>query len=251
MPYPTLSLEAAQSIDQSRRDYVPFHVDSYTIWKPGENFVESTAIDCLNQCCDLVEVAKETTLSRSEFDSQCARLLHAALKLPVRVAGDADFWRWLTFAQGAYGAEIVDWRYGNRAGDLAPNPARAVYYGLGPMKKGMFAKLWICANTMNVADQPNPYDGIEYADVDLWDSHIIDVDYGSVPAVARAFVKVVRDLDLPRGGPRELDKPAGYRDLAKEIRRRNATVAFELFSDVEAYDWVVAVWDERQTWSRR
>ena len=96
-----------------------------------------------------------------------------------------------------------------------------------------------------------PYDGIEYADVDLWDSHVIDVDYGSVPGMARAFVKVVRDLALPRGNTSDSDKSVGYRDLAKEVRRRNATMAFELFSDVEAYNWIVALWEERQTWCKR
>ena len=252
MTYPRLPLDAARAIDESRRggDSSP-EVRSFEIRKVGEDFDESIATDCLNQCCDLIEMTEDAEASHAEFDSRCARLVHETLALPVRIAGDADFWRWLTFTQGCYGAEIVDWRYGHGRRKMEPSPARSVYYGLELMKKGMFAKLWICANMMYIKDAPNPYDGIEYADVDLWDSHVIDVDYGSAPAMARAFVKVVRDLALPRGSPNAPEQPTGYRDLAKELRRRHATVAFELFDDAVAYRFVEDVWNERESWCKR
>ena len=115
----------------------------------------------------------------------------------------------------------------------------------------MFAKLWICANVMYVARAPNPYDGIEYADVDLWDSHIIDVDFGSSAVMARAFVKVVRDLQLARGVTNDAAVPAGFRDLAKEIRRRHTTIVFELFDDDQAYRWVQRLWEDRESWCRK
>ena len=198
----------------------------------------------------------EEKMSRAVFDSHCAPIVHATLKLSVRVAGDPDFWRWLTFAQGHWGAELVDWRYGgghrrlSSSGDSS-GIAREIYYGIGPMKKGMFAKLWLCAELMHTEEAPNPYDGIEYTDVDLWDSHIVDVDYGSVGCMARAFVKVVRDLSIPRGSPNSPNMSPGYRDLTKEIRRRHASIAFELFGDAEAQDFVKEVWDERESWYRR
>ena len=254
MSYPGLSIEAASEIDKSRRADINLNQDigALAIWKPGAHFDKAIAKDCLNQCCDLVEMMRDTSASPAEFDSKCAPLVHGALALSPQVAGDGDFWRWLTFMDHCYGAEIVDWRYGRRRkGQASSGVARQVYYGLGHMKKGMFAKLWICADMMYVENQKTPYDGIEYADVDLWDSHVIDVDYGSVPAVARAFVKIVRDLRLPRGGPSTPNESAGYRDLAKEIRRRHATLAIELFSDDIAYLWIKEVWGERDSWCRR
>ena len=250
MSYPGLPIDSARSIDDMRRldrSKSP-DGDQFAVRKRGADFDESTAIDCLNQCCELIEAIEDEDATPAQFDSRCAPLIHSTLKLPARVAGDADFWRWLTFTQGCYGAEIVDWRYGRRHGTSTATPARHVYYGLGLMKKGMFAKLWICANVMFREGDPIPYDGIEYPDVDLWDSHVIDVDYGSVPTMARAFVRVVRDLSLKRGSPNNADVPTGYRDLAKEIRRRNATVAFEMFDDVEAYHWIQNVWNERESW---
>ena len=258
MSYPGLPLEVARSIDESRRNGSKslLDVEHATIWKAGEDFDESIANDCLTQCCDLVETTKESGASRAEFDSQCAPIVHKTLNLPVQVAGDPDFWRWFTFTQGHWGAELVDWRYGSGHGKSVTSEslaakARPVYYGLGLMKKGMFAKLWLCADRMHIEGAPGMYDGIDYADVDLWDSHVIDVDYGSVGAMARAFVKVVRDLSLSRGSPNSVAAPPGYRDLAKEIRRRHATVAFELFSDAEAYEYVRDVWNERDSWCKR
>ena len=256
MSYPGLSLDAARSIDESRRGnlagFSPPDIEGMTTWKTGPNFTESIAKDCLNQICDIVADSMEYVKTHGEFDSMCARLVHETLNISSRIAGDADFWRWLTFTEKCCGAEIVDWRYGNGRKKANSNqPARSVYYGLGLMKKGMFAKLWICANMMHVEDAPNPYDGIEVTDIDLWDSHVIDIDYGSVPAMARAFVKLVRNEKVPRGNPNAPDAPAGYRDLAKEIRRRHATVAFETFNESEAYEYIMNVWNERESWGER
>lgn len=257
MSYPGLPHDVTRSIDESRRNGGESSpdIESVTIMKPGADFDESSAIDCLTQCNDLVEETEAAGASHAEFDSRCAPVVHETLALPVRVAGDPDFWRWLTFTQGHWGAEIIDWRYasGRRKSSTSTSglpKARPVYYGLGLMKKGMFAKLWLCADRMHVEGVPE-YDGIEYADVDMWDSHVIDVDYGSVSQMARAFVKVVRDSALPRGSPNSPEVAPGYRDLAKEIRRRHASVAFELFDDDEAQEYVRAVWNERESWCKR
>ena len=251
MPYPALSLDKARELDSIRRQSLEPLLDENPQWKEGPDFVEETATECLGQCWEILADCVEGGLGPSAFDAECAPVLHDSLNLHIAIAADPDFWRWLTFGRRGDGAEIVDRRYGggrNRLiGEDKPGRARQVYYGLGPMKKGMFAKLWIRANLMYLADAPNPYDGIEYPDVDLWDSHVIDVDYGSAPAVARAFVRVVRDLDIPRDG-KASRLAVGYRDLAKEIRRRHASQALELLSNGEAYEWVTGIWKERDLW---
>lgn len=251
MAYPGLSLEEAEKIDQARRTrgVLPAVADVQA-WKPGPDFETATASDCLEQCCDVLYAAQEDGASMAEFDGRCAPILHHVLQLRPRIAGDGDFWRWLTFTQGGFGAQLVDWRYrprGRGSGD-PDGLARPVYYGLRRMKKGMFAKLWMCAEAMHIPGAHQPYDGIEYADADLWDSHIIDIDYGSVPAMARAFVKFVRDRQLPRGEATDPTASAGFRDLAKEVRRRHATIALELLDDSAAYTWLHAVWSDRQEW---
>ncbi|MYK62323.1 MAG: hypothetical protein F4034_10235 [Chloroflexi bacterium] len=253
MSYLGLGLEAAKAAYAARKENGAARLDKRDVlYKSGADFEESRAKDCLNQCCDLAATAQDDGMPMAEFDSQCAPIVHGTLRLPPIIAGDADFWRWLTFMEDGLGAEIVDWRYGSghrkRSGS---GPARSIYYGLEELKKGMFAKLWICANVMYVEDASDPYDGIEYADVDLWDSHVIDVDFGSSAVMARAFVKVIRDLKLPRGAANDPTVPAGFRDLAKEMRRRHAAIVFELFDDGEAYGWVKRLWEERESWCRK
>ena len=253
MSYPCLGIEAAKAAYEARVDRRPPPRDSEaTLYKSGADFSESNGIDCLNQCCDLALTAQHDNWSAAEFDGQCAPLVHRTLRLPPIVAGDADFWRWLTFSQGGYGAGLVDRRYsGPRGRPSWSSPdglARPVYYGLEDLKKGMFAKLWICANVMYIEGVGDPYDGIDYPDVDLWDSHVIDVNFGSSAVMARAFVKVVRDLKLPRGEAKDPAVPAGFRDLAKEIRRRQATVVLEMFDEQNARRWVEELWKERESW---
>ena len=250
MAYPALSLDNARRLDSIRRQTTEPYPEEQAQWKEGPDFLEETAAECLGQCWEVLADCVEQRLGPSAFDAACAPVLHGGLGLDISIAADPDFWRWLTFGRRGDGAEIVDRRFGggrNRLLDEEPSQARQIYYGLGSMKKGMFAKLWIRANLMHVPGVSNPYDGIDYPDVDLWDSHVIDVDYGSVPAVARAFVRVVRDLDIPRDG-RTSGLAVGYRDLAKEIRRRHASQILELLSDAEALEWVTGVWKERDRW---
>lgn len=253
LSYPSLGIEVARAAHKARVEGTPAPRDAEaTLYKSGADFNPSRGIDCLNQCCDLALEARDAHWSAAEFDGQCAPLVHRTLALPPIVAGDADFWRWLTFSQGGYGAGLVDVRYSGHRGKPSwsgtDNPARPVYYGLEDLKKGMFAKLWICANVMYVEGASDPYDGIDYPDVDLWDSHVIDVNFGSSAAMARAFVKVVRDMRLTRGDAGDPEAPAGFRDLAKEIRRRQATIVFEMFDDGTARRWVEELWKERKSW---
>ena len=253
MSYPCLGIEAAKAAYEARAEGKPPPRDTEaTLYKPGADFNESRGIDCLNQCCDLALTARHDDWSAARFDGQCAPLVHRTLSLPSIVAGDADFWRWLTFSQGGFGAVVVDRRYGDRRGrpswSSPVGSARSVHFGLGDLKKGMFAKLWICANAMYVEDATDPYDGVDYPDVDLWDSHVIDVNFGSSAVMARAFVKIVRDMRMPRGESSDPAAAAGFRDLAKEIRRRQATIVFEMFDDQTARRWVEELWKDRKSW---
>ena len=252
MAYPCMGIEAAKAAYEARLEGKSPPREADTIQsKPGPDFDAARGIDCLNQCIDLALQARDARWSGAEFDGQCAPLLHKTLDLSPIVAGDADFWRWITFCQGGLGATLVDRRYSGGRGIPSwsdpDNLARPVYYGLEDLKKGMFAKLWICANVMYLEGANDPYDGIEYPDVDLWDSHVIDVNFGSSAVMARAFVKVVRDMKLPRGDAND-PGAAGFRDLAKEIRRRQATVVFEMFDDQTAQGWVEELWRERKSW---
>jgi len=64
----------------------------------------------------------------------------------------------------------------------------------------------------------------------------------------QAFVEFVADEDLPRGDVNNPSAPAGFRDLAKELRRRFPTVAFELMRRDVARSYISSVWADRLLW---
>ena len=114
-------------------------------------------------------------------------LVHRHLGLNPIVAGDAGFWRWLTFSGEGELADLVDWRYpGQDSGH-----AREQYFGLGQMKEGMYAYLWLCAQSVWDPTLEDPYELSRRGDVDVWQSHVVRIDFGSVPQLARAFIRFV------------------------------------------------------------
>ena len=86
------------------------------------------------------------------------------------------------------------------------------------------------------------------SDLDFWRSHVVRVDQGCCHALMQAFVSFVSNKDLPRGDANNPDAPAGFRDLAKELRRRFPTVAFELMDRKAANTFVESVWQDRKLW---
>ena len=244
MSYSGISVEQANRVFSTRGNVEDLTdlISEVTLTKGGADFNEEIARDVINQLNDLV-CSFLGSKQWAKCDSKCAPLVHQSLSLTPAIAGDPDFWRWLTFSYNCFGAEIIDARYGDQK-EIRVNSANNKYYGLTTMKEGMFAKLWICANVMYDPESDSPYDGIEYADADLWDSHIVAIDFGSVPQMARAFIKFVRDDKIPRGKKDQ----TGFRDLAKELRRRYATIAFEVLSEAEARDFIAGVWADRASW---
>ena len=174
----------------------------------------------------------------AHFEGLAAGALHNQLALPPQVAGDPAFWRWFTFSHEGDFAHLVNWRYA--AGD--PPNARPRYF-LGHVKETMYGYLWLRANAVFDPTSTDPYGLCRRGDVDLWQSHVVRVDFGSVPVMARAFVRTV----YPEPGIQRLSRQE-YRALAIELTRRNSSMLFELFDDEQALEFIDAVWRERASW---
>jgi len=171
------------------------------------------------------------------FERLAAPLVHQKLKLSPITAGDARFWCWLTFSCDGQFAEIVDLRYGDSAA------GRHGYMGFGTLKQGFLAYLWLRANAVYDKDASDPYLFCGRGQSDFWTSHIIRVDFGSMPSMARAFVKYVH----PDEGTQRLQL-LEYRALSSELTRRNASTLLELLDDKSAYEFIEQVWAERNEW---
>ncbi len=179
MSYPTLS------IDEAERLYVAFRDDQLDDDDLADvtRYVEGPAIDpsriesLAHILWEIVEGLEQGRNSGLEFERIAAPELHEHLSLSQVSAADAGFWRWLTFSSGGDLAALVKWRYG-RNDKSTPKK----YFGMGNVKESMYGYLWLRANAVYAPSRPDPYESCRRGDVDLWQSHIVRVDFGSVPA---------------------------------------------------------------------
>ena len=238
--YPTLPVEAARRAFNAHvtEQAVEPIVQEATMQVSGAEFDEAKSVDLRNV---LWELAHGFGRPGYQFERQAASLVHQRLGLHPNIAGDAGFWRWLTFSVDGELAQLVDWRYrGQNTGH-----AREQYFGFGQMKEGMYAYLWLCAQAVFDPALEDPYELSRRGDVDVWQSHIVRIDFGSVPQLARAFIRFV----FPEGEKQFLHREQ-YRQLAKEVTRRNASMAFELLDDSESLELIGDIWEQRGTWGR-
>jgi hypothetical protein len=243
MTYPTLSEMRAEDALRALRINKPLDEGALAVvteQADGADFDESVLPELaagLYQIVDKLGDPRPQSFG-AEFERAAAPLVHRVLKLESMVAGDACFWRWLSFAAGGELGLLVDWRYGSHA-----QPALSKYFGFGQPKESLYGYLWMRANAVYDDERRDPYELSRAGDVDIWQSHVIRVDFGSVPAVARAFVELVH----PSGAPQALSRE-DYRDLAVEVTRRNASSAFELFDAAAAANFMSQIWKERDGW---
>ena len=238
--YPTLPVEAARRAFDAHvaEQAVEPIVQEATVQVSGAEFDEARSVDLSNV---LWELAHGFDKPGHAFERQTASLVHLRLGLHSIVAGDAGFWRWLTFSVDGELAQLVDWRYpGQETGH-----AREQYFGFGQMKEGMYAYLWLCAQAVFDPTLEDPYELSRRGDVDIWQSHIVRIDFGSVPQLARAFIRFVFPEEEEQFLRREQ-----YRQLAREVTRRNASMAFELLDDSESLELIGDIWEQRGAWGR-
>ena len=236
--YPTLSVEAARRAFEGHLAEKPIEsmAQESTVQVSGPEFDEAESIDLSNVLWELAHGFEKPGYA---FERQAASLVHRHLGLHPIVAGDAGFWRWLTFSGEGNLADLVDWRYpGQETGH-----AREQYFGFGQTKEGMYAYLWLCAQSVLDFTLGDPYELSRRGDVDVWQSHVVRIDFGSVPQLARAFIRFVFPDEETQFLRREQ-----YRQLAREVTRRNASMAFELLDDSESLELIRDIWERRHAW---
>ena len=239
MAYPVLEESVARELFKKyvSHDLSPEDISTFERYKDGPALEIESARDLANI---LWEIAQDLRPG-AKFEKLARPVTHERLNLSPKVAGDIGFWRWLTFASDGNLAELVDWRYGKAD---EPGSANEIYFGFGQIKKSMYGYLWLCADAAYDSTLEDKYELVRRGeDVDLWQSHIIRIDFGSVPQLARAFVRFL----FPSESEQRLSREE-YRKLAPELSRRNASIAYELMSEDECMSFIEEVWKERDIW---
>jgi len=245
MRYPTLNLGDAKRVLETWRAGEPRAAE--TTWRGPEGapaFDVERVEDVVEEVYDLRRRMGEpegaSKVYGARFEGRAAGLVHEGLDLPAPVAADPEFWIWLTFGSGIDGpAHLVTWRHGKPG---RPFSAQDPNYGLTTdLEKGLFSRLWMRAHVVYDPGAPDPYALAERGSQDLWRSHLLRTEYGQVPRVARALLTFVHPDESP-------DEPRANTDvvraMAKALRRRHATSAFELLDDDGARALVREVYDE-------
>lgn len=252
MTYKTLPLAGAEKLFKwhQEQDVSRFYSSEASNLFSASESSQVTADDAAHELLsELLEmVANNSALEigswKGRFDAEAAAKIHSTLQLTADVAGDPDYWRWLTFSNDGLGLQIVDYRYG----DGSPGSAKRSHYALEDLADGTLAKLWLRANSVYLG-KVGDYDLLgDLQDIDFWESHVLKIDFGRVPQLTRAFVQFVINNELPRGKNNDPAVDPGFRNLAPELTRRNATLAFEVLSEDECYELIETVWAERDSW---
>ena len=237
-------LSLYRSNQLSQRELVDLTTDTFDKKSSAGDLIGAAIHRCL-EIYDEYSVDNKN-FRTGEFDHDLARLFHEEAEIEEHWARDPGLWVWVTFAFNSYGAFLVDRRF-SKSGDEEKGKALDKHYGLGSLHAGLFAKCWIHADISIKAT--DDYSLLEMTDVDFWDSHILGVDYGHSMPMCYAFFKLIKDKNISRGNVNDQSVPIGYRDLAKELTRRNPTVCYELMDKNVAYEYIENLWDSRTSWS--
>ena len=173
-------------------------------------------------------VADRSVTKDQKFDVAACRIVHEGLKLPLNLAADDGFWRWLVLDRFY---EIVESRH-TRMRDFA---------GLGnfgidaPAELNRMKILWLRADIVYDANTEDPYHlACRLSPTDFWESGIIRHRYGWAPELARALVKF-QYPDADSGtGTLHLTDTNGIRVLYKRLRQLHTTVAFEYLDEEQS-----------------
>ena len=174
------------------------------------------------------------------FEGRAAELVHELLELPALIATDHEFWLWFVFGSGHEApGKLVSWRHVSADSPFGTQDAN---FGLTTdLEKGFFSRLWLRAHLLHDPSAADPYEYAKRGSQDLWRSHLFRTEYGMVPVVAKAFLRFA----FPDEDPDRASVPNDVlRAMAKELRRRNATSAFELLDDESAQSLMKAVYED-------
>lgn len=175
----------------------------------------------------------------AKYEGFASGVVHAILDIPPSVAADHEFWIWLTLGGTQdYMPKLVSWRHG---GDSHMHNALDINYGLTTdLEKGFFSRLWLRGDIGFDEARENPYELSERGDQDFWRSHILRQDFGQVPNIFRAFSLFIYPDTHKRN---HVVENKVVREMAKELRRRHATSAYELLSFEDAKHLIQTVYE--------
>lgn len=221
--YPTLSVaRGRQRLDELRLDRSSYPCAGRVAEQFLENEVAMSADAAVSEVRGRLTVLNQDHM----FDATVSEVVHRNLKVPVNVAEDDGFWRWMAIELGP---DVIEHRH------KTPNvDAHIDNFGLGGKWENLFKRLWFRAELSIDANAEDPYELTRRGHVDFWASAIVRHRYSSSRILNRALIEFVYPRPEERLGAiwRIVERPGrpGLRTLYTRLRQVQSTVAYETLS---------------------
>lgn len=180
---------------------------------------------------------KRGPTKRDSIEGAAAIVLYEAVEhLPAMVLNDPGFWRYLSFAYDGFW-EFAAWRHREQ---LGKPKSFSKYVDAKRPRECVLTRMFLRVHALHGDGD----DDREYRDLaasiktnaaDFWRAHIVRVQTGKSPAVARSLARRQREDDLPRNVIRE---------FAKIVNRIHANVVTAIYDDEEADAFILDLREE-------
>lgn len=241
MSYPGLSKEGAEKLfSQYLKKDLFENFEQLEEVKSGGDFDKNLISPLLHEFLGKLTEYKDKKIPVAKFDAWASIKLYERWKLPLNIAGDHDFWRWVTFSDEGLGLMVIDLRFGRETHSEWKIKAADQYenYGFMSLKSSYFAYLWIRSNALN--------DGTSYGEelqyfgeyTDLWRDGVVIYQKGSCKEFIIAYLEFIKKNNI---------KGDNQRALSKAVNRHQSMCAFELLSRDEALNFITEIWHNLKT----
>jgi len=227
MRYPTLTSAACARLAKQMLEGERPSIEPHVTWVGHGADLDLTTVEIAAlEICDLYEAWDSKDLDPVEGKASCL-LFEALAHVPNQVLDDKGFWRYLSLE---FFWDFIAWR--EREAFSRGN--HLTYVSAEKNTEAVLPRMYLRARAVE-GDVYRDLPSALTESVDFWRSHVIRVQIGTAPPLARAFVIKQRDERL---------KTDPVREVAKALHRTWSNIVPHVYEDDEARALIDEIWDE-------
>lgn len=225
MKYPVLSHSNLTEIADKRVQDIEVEVDPYVEWVGSGEQIDLTSIESVAE--SIVSGTVSWSKDVDKYEGQASQALYDALSpLPIPILDDRGFWRYLS---ARLFWDFIVWR---QRSSFKPGGKYIKYVDGTVHTESVLVRMYLRAAALGGVDTEPLAGGIDHAG-DFWRSHIIRVQTGFAPPLARSLAMKQKDDRLTTDP---------VRAAAKRLNRTWSNVILHLYDENEASDIVDEIW---------
>jgi len=225
MRYPILSLSNLTEIADKRVQDIEVEVDPYVEWIGSGDHLDLVPIASVS--ASIVSGTESWSKDVDKYEGMVSQTLYDVLSpLPIPILDDRGFWRYLS---ARFFWDFIVWR---QRSSFIPGGKYLTYVDGAKHTESVLVRMYLRAAALGGEDTSSLAGGIDNAG-DFWRSHIIRVQTGFAPPLARSFA-MKQKVDNLKTDP--------IRAAAKRLNRTWSNVILHMYDEDEASDIVDEIW---------